>query len=180
MEDTTCRLCQAYGSTAIAAGFFLLCSAIGCCFSVASAAVQEIAVKNLDTGGNACMIRVPVVLPWTECSADGCDMPAPAGSSLNSIHLGFSCLPLSAPTGFENPPSYGRVESIRSGKWRGQLSEIDSIDLPKEERTRELNFCIYGKLSNFCGYARTLRLKDGKKADAAGIVKLLIRRIELE
>lgn len=145
----------------------------------AAAAPQEFEIANFDRDDAPCQIKIPVTAPWTQCTADGCEMPAPAGSTLGTIRLRFSCLPKSAPTGFENPPPDVRVESIRATNTQGHVSLIDSIDEPADERTRELNFCLFGERYNFCGFAQTLRLKDGAQADSAAAIRELIRRVEL-
>ena len=64
-------------------------------------------------------------------------------------------------------PSYPRLGS-------------DDVQSPADERLRELNFCLYGKLNNFCGNAKVLRLKNGSKADASAAVKAFIQGIELQ
>lgn len=148
------------------------------CTQAAQNATHEITVPNFDADSPACMVKVPALKP--QCTSEGCSLPPPAGSSLDSIKLNFSCLPTSAPTGFENPAPEAKVQSIRSKNAKGHLSLIDDIQSPADERLRELNFCLYGKLNNFCGNAKVLRLKDGSKADASLAVKTLIQGIELQ
>lgn len=147
--------------------------------SEAFSAPEEFDVPNFDSDSSPCHVKIPVMAPWRQCTAAGCEMAAPTGSTLESIRLSFSCLPTSAPTGFENPPEYAKVKAIRSVNAKGLVSFIDGIDEPADERVRELNFCLYGKGHNFCGAAQTLRLKDGIKADSGPAVMLLIRSIEL-
>lgn len=140
---------------------------------------EDFNIPNSDSDSSPCYVKIPVTAPWKQCTAAGCEMAAPAGSTLKSIHLSFSCLPTSAPTGFENPPEYAQVKAIRSVNAKGLVSFIDGIDEPADERIRELNFCLYGKGHNFCGAAQTLRLKDGLKADSSPAVMHLIRSMEL-
>lgn len=107
-------------------------------------------------------------------------MKLPKDSTLESLQLNFSCLPKSAPTGFENPAPEAKVRSIHSKNSKGHISLIDDVQSAPAERLRELNFCLYGKLNNFCGNAKVLRLKDGTKADGSGIVKAFIQEVELQ
>jgi hypothetical protein len=147
------------------------------CTQAAQNAMHEITVPNFDADSPACVVKVPTLNP--ECTAEGGTLPAPVGATLESIKLNFSCLPTSAPTGFENPAPEVKVQSIRSKNAKGHLSLIDDIQSP-DERLRELNFCLYGKRNNFCGNAKVLRLKDGAKADASAAVKAFIQGIELQ
>jgi hypothetical protein len=151
-------------------------SALGCS-QAAQTATQEVAVPNFDADSPACMVKVPLVN--SRCTAEGCTLPAPAGATLEAIWLNFSCLPTSAPTGFENPAPEVKVQSIRSKNAKGHLSLIDDMQSPADERLRELKFCLYGKLNNFCGNAKVLRLKDGSKMDGSAAVKTFIKGIEL-
>lgn len=156
----------------------ILCWGISTQGTAAQAAMNELLVLSLDTDGHACAVKVPVLNP--QCTADGCILPAPGGATLDSIKLNFSCLPTSAPTGFENPAREVKVQSIRAKNAKGHLSLIDDVQSPADERFRELNFCLYGKLNNFCGNAKVLRLKDGSKADASPAIKTFIQGIELQ
>lgn len=72
------------------------------------------------------------------------------------------------------------MRSIHSKNSKGHISLIDDVQSAPAERLRELNFCLYGKLNNFCGNAKVLRLKDGTKADGSGIVKAFIQEVELQ
>lgn len=148
------------------------------CTQAAQNAMHEITVPNFDADSPACVVKVPTLNP--QCTAEGGTLPAPAGATIESIKLNFSCLPTSAPTGFENPAPEVKVQSIRSKNAKGHLSLIDDIQSPADERLRELNFCLYGKLNNFCGNAKVLRLKDGAKADASAAVKAFVQGIELQ
>lgn len=151
-------------------------SVVGCS-QAAQTATQQLTVPNFDVDSPACVVNVPLVTP--RCTPEGCTLPAPAGATLESIQLNFSCLPTSAPTGFENPAPEVKVQSIRSKNAKGHLSLIDDMQSPVDERLRELNFCLYGKLNNFCGNAKVLRLKDGAKMDGSAAVKNFIQGVEL-
>lgn len=156
---------------------FLCAGAVGQAAPAFSAS-RELTVPNFDAESPACVVRVPANEP--ACTPEGCAIPPPKGSTLASIQLNFSCLPKAAPTGFEKPVEGAKVQSIRAGKVAGDLSLIDDIQAPFSERLRELNFCLYGKINNFCGNAKVMRLKDGARADASRTIKALIRGIELQ
>jgi hypothetical protein len=85
----------------------------------------------------------PVVLNIPNFESDGpaCVVRAPAGRPPPQIDL--SCLPKSAPTGFEKPSPEARVQSIRSPNATGHL-------LLQED---DLMFCLYGQQTNLCGAA---------------------------
>lgn len=85
----------------------------------------------------------PVILNIPNFEADGpaCVVRAPAAQSQPQIDL--SCLPTSAPTGFEQPSPEARVESIRSPNAKGYL-------LVQQD---SLLFCLYGQQANVCGAA---------------------------
>jgi len=139
---------------------------------------MELTIPNFDSQSPACQVKLPET-PG-QCGVEGCVLPAPKHSTLGSIRLNFSCLPKSAPTGFENPAEYVKVQSVHGKNAAGHLSLIDDIQPPPAERTRELSFCLYGKENNFCGAATALRLKDGPKADATAAIKSFIHGIELQ
>jgi hypothetical protein len=157
---------------------FLLCIGVVSCSVPVFAAPQELTIPNFDSDSPSCRVKLPETP--AQCTPDGCAMPVPKSSTLESLQLNFSCLPKSAPTGFENPAGYVKVQPLRGKNARGHLSLIDDIESPPAERTRELNFCLYGKQNNFCGNAKTLRLKDGAKGDATAVIKAYIQGIELQ
>lgn len=144
----------------------------------ARSATQELTVPNFDADSPACVVKVPANEP--QCTAEGCALSPPNGSTLESIQLNFSCLPKSAPTGFENPAPGSKVQSIHAKNVPGHLSLIDDIQGASSERMRELNFCLYGKRNNFCGNAKVLRLKDGAKADGSAAARKFIQGMELQ
>ncbi|NVD70676.1 hypothetical protein HUX88_08890 [Duganella sp. BJB1802] len=113
---------------------------------------NELTIPNFDPDSPACVIKFE-------------------GASPESLRLNFSCLPKSAPTGFENPAPEVKVQSIRAKNAKGHMSLIDAVQSPLADRTRELNFCLYGKQNNFCGNA---------KVDGTSTIKAWIQRIELQ
>jgi len=156
---------------------FLLCSCAGAGPLPESPATQVVAVPNHFDDEPECTVKLPETRAI--CSAKGCSMPVPKGSSLRSIELHFDCLPKRSPTGFDNPPDYVKVQPLRARNSVGLLSLIDDTEGEPEEQLRDLGFCLYGEQTNFCGYAKVLRLKDGEKADATAAVKAFIEGIEL-
>lgn len=59
------------------------------------------------------------------------------------------------------------------------MSLIDDMDDPKRERMGELDFCLYGKLSQFCGSAKVRRLQDGPRGDASAAIKAFVESTAL-
>jgi len=141
----------------------LLLIGVGVCGRLQAEPVQsnELTIPNFDPDSPACVIKFN------------------GGASPESLRLNLSCLPKSAPTGFENPAPGVKVQSIRGKNANGHISLIDDVHSPLADRTRELNFCLYSKQNNFCGSAKVLRLKDGAKADGTSTIKDWIQRIEL-
>lgn len=139
---------------------------------------QELTIPNFDADIPACIVKLPHTP--TQCTADSCKLPLPIGSTLHALQLNFSCLPKSASTGFENPAPEAKVQSIRAKNANGHVSLIDDVQSAPAERLRELNFCLYWKLNNFCGNAKVLRLKDGAKLDGTNTVKAFIQGMELQ
>lgn len=135
-------------------------------------AFHELVVTNFDENSPACHARFPV--GSVRCAGDSCEMPTPATSSLKSVRLSFSCIPLSAPTGFENALPDATVCSVQTPNVKGHVSLIDEPPGELGGRMRELYFCLYGEAATLCGFAKTLFLKDGESADASmGIMKFL-------
>jgi hypothetical protein len=135
-------------------------------------ASHELVVTNYDENSPAYHARFPVGL--VRCAGDSCEMPTPATSSLKSARLSFSCIPLSAPTGFENALPDATVYSVQTPNVKGHVSLIDELPGELGGRMRELYFCLYGEAATLCGFAKTLFLKDGESADASiGIMRFL-------
>lgn len=156
----------------------VVCAGALGCPQIGVTAPQELTIPNFDADSPACVVKLPDAL--TQCTAEGCKLPLPKGSTLESLQLNFSCLPKSAPTGFENPAPEAKVQSVRAKNAKGHVSLIDDVQSAPTERLRELNFCLYGQLNNFCGNAKVLRLKDGAKLDATSTVKAFIQGMELQ
>lgn len=148
------------------------------CAQVAPMPSHELTVPNFDDASPACVVKVPDVN--SQCTPEGCTLPAPVGSTLDSIKLDFSCVPSSAPTGFENPAPDVKVQSLRSKNASGDISLTDDVYSPPNERFRHLYFCLYGKLNTFCGFAKVMRLEDRTKVDGTRTVKAFLQGIELQ
>ena len=138
---------------------------------------HEMTVPNFDDEGPACVFKVPS--DSSHCTAKACLLAPPAKSTLESLEVDFSCIPKSAPTGFENPPSYIKVQYLVTKNARGHLSVADDMHISPPERYRHLSFCLYGKFNNVCGYAKVMRLGDRSKGDGTRTVKAFIEGIEL-
>jgi hypothetical protein len=78
--------------------------------------------------------------------------------------LFLSCIPSSAPTGFENPAPDVTINSIQTPNASGHFSVIDDSSVAREDRKRHLDFCLYGKKSKFCGSAETILPKNEEPA----------------
>lgn len=152
-------------------------SAVGCS-RVAATALRELTIPNFDADSPDCIVKLPDVDP--ACTVESCTISAPKGATTGPMRINFSCLPKSAPTGFENPAPDVKVQSFRSKNAKGHLSLIDDVQSGSAERMRELNFCLYGKLKNFCGNAKVQRLSGGAKTDGSSEIKAFIQRIELQ
>jgi hypothetical protein len=139
--------------------------------------IRELIVANIDADSPVCRIRVP--LGRISCTSESCEIPAPRASSFKSVQLLFSCLPTSARTGFEDPPADAKVFSLKASDKNVEVSLIDDPLSEPGERMRHLSFCFYGKHVTFCGYAKTLRIKDGDYVDASAEVISFIKTIVL-
>lgn len=139
--------------------------------------VQEMTISNLDAESSDCRVQFPQ--HEGKCTSEGCELPAPFGSTFKSILLHFSCIPDTAPNGFENAPDDANVRSVNARNVPGVVRLIDDSPIDVTHRVRELAFCLYGKGVNFCGGAVTWRLDDGKKADASESVINFIKEIRL-
>jgi hypothetical protein len=89
---------------------------------------HELTVPNFDDDSPSCVVKVPV--ESSQCTSKGCTLAAPAGSTLDSIKLGFRCGPKSAPTGFENPAPDAKVQSFRAKNAPAHLSLADGVFEP--------------------------------------------------
>jgi hypothetical protein len=139
--------------------------------------VNEIVVANFDESSPPCEARFPV--GSVKCAEGNCEIPKPATSSLNTVRLSLSCIPLSAPTGFENAPRGARVYSINTPNVKGQVSLINEVPGEPGSRMRELYFCLYGEAARLCGFAKTLLLHDGESAHASIEITRFLKTIVL-
>ena len=154
----------------------LFCAFASACPSAHADNITEMNVANVDADSPACHVRITVKAE--QCKVDSCVLPVAKGASSEPVQLHFSCLPTSAPTGFENPPAFAKIRSISSKTSKGHLSLIDDINAAPADRPQELNFCLYGRQSNLCGQATTKKIR-GKQAPAIDQMIALIKRIEL-
>ncbi|WP_090315786.1 hypothetical protein [Duganella sp. CF517] len=138
---------------------------------------QELTVPNFVDSEPACVVKVPVLNP--QCTAEGCILPAPAGSKLDATTLFFSCLPKASPTGFERPVPEAKVQLLFAKNARGHFMVLDDFAPPPNERFRYLSFCLFGKLNNFCGVAR-VSMDYRIKVETTRMLKAFSRGIELQ
>lgn len=138
---------------------------------------RELTIPNMDSDSPSCLVKVPASAP---CTPEGCTLPRPEESSRSHIKLEFTCGPISAPTGFENPAPEVKVQSFRVNNTWVHLSLVDGVFDPPEEPFRELNFCMYGPANHFCGFAKVRQLAHRPKVDEATTVKDFIREIEFQ
>ncbi|MFL6676564.1 MAG: hypothetical protein ACJ8LG_25145 [Massilia sp.] len=139
--------------------------------------LQEIVVANVWSDEPACHVSFPVRVQ--KCTSKGCEFAAPKTSSLTTVWLNFSCLPASAPTGFENQQEGEEVFPVQGPNARGSVSLMDNPVPEDNEPVRELSFCLFGERTNFCGWAKTYVLKDGKKGDVSGEIVQFVKSIIL-
>ena len=156
----------------------MLSMSIVACARATPTPTDELTVPNIDADSPACVVKVPAVSP--RCTPEGCTFSAHEGAALASIKLDFSCLPKSAPTGFEKPAPEVKVKSLRSKNAQGHFLLTDAPSAPPNERFRELGFCLYGKLNNFCGYGRLMSLEYRTKVKVTRTVKTFVQGIELQ
>jgi hypothetical protein len=161
----------------VLSSIFLLPLNISCAENIEDSAGHEMVIANFDQESPACHVRLPA--KSVSCDKEICEIPAPRSSSLKNVQLTLSCIPVSAPTGFENPPAGAKIFSIQTPSSKGHVSLIDEPPERAGERMRELYFCIYGSASRLCGFAKTLVLKDGESADASGSIIKILRTIVL-
>jgi hypothetical protein len=154
--------------------FSLVCS-VAKSTEIHSVAVQQVKIENFSGEGSSCNVRFPANL--MKCENTVCKIRAPRRSSLKSIELTLSCIPISAPTGFENPPPDAKVFSIQTPNSKGHVSLIDETPEEPGERMRELYFCLYNDVARLCGFSKTLILKDGESADASKDIVRIIKNI---
>jgi hypothetical protein len=158
--------------TSIASG--ALCACIWGHASLALSATQVLTITNVDPHSPACVIMV--VQGMTQCTADECVIPFSNGRAVQPVQLKLSCIPTSAPTGFENPPYYAQLYSVAAKNAKGHLSVIDDSPQLNSAQMRELNFCLWGNSNILCGFAK-ISSKDPRSAQREA-VQTFIRGIE--
>lgn len=139
------------------------------------AAAVELLVPSFDETVPPCRVRVHV--KTETCQGNRCLIPAHQGKSAAPIELHLTCLPSYSPTGFENAAPEVEVRSIRTRTTKGAVSLIDNDTLPSIGPHQDVNFCLYGEQTNFCGYAKVAKVR-GKRSPAIDRIISLIQRIE--
>lgn len=135
-------------------------------------------VPDLHGDSPPCAVSLPA--NQEQCTPEGCTLPLPKRSTLKSLQIKFSCLPLGTLTGFERPAPGARIRGVRARNAMASVLLVDDLESAPEERKREMIFCIYGTQNVFCGDAYVLRLKDGAKGDATPALKKFIQGIEFQ
>jgi hypothetical protein len=129
-----------------------------------TAPMQEISLKNFDQDFPPCLVQFPVGL--MTCATENCEISAHARPSIKSAKLTLSCIPYSAPTGFENPPPEAKIFNFHTLNSKGNISIINEVaDEVTSDPMRELYFCIYKGTANLCGFVKAPILKDANPAD---------------
>lgn len=144
--------------------------------AVASSAPQLLTIPNIDTHVPPCTINITE--GTTQCTPEGCLIPFSQAEANKQLKLIFNCIPISAPTGFENPPSYAELYGIRSKNAQGHLSVVDDIDAAPSEKMRELNFCLWGNANILCGFARIPTFAQDRTSSQRKAIQKFIRQIE--
>ena len=142
----------------------------------ASSASRELTIKNFDAQGPACVVRVADETP---CASESCLVALPARSRFQPVQLHFVCLPMSAPTGFENPPPEVEWHGIRAKNAQGHLSLTEFVEPPYARQTRQLDFCLWGQSNVLCGNAMTMKATTRLGAEQQRAIKKFINAIEL-
>jgi hypothetical protein len=155
--------------------FVLSLAFAGFC-GVAQAAPQQLTIPNFDPDSPACMVKVPQ--ENAQCTATGCAVATTKTATATKIQINFSCLPTSAPTGFENPASDMKVYPIKSVNGKGHLSLIDDMASSAGTPMQEVNFCLFGESNNFCGNAKIARTKRAAKSSEAEAIKQFVKQSE--
>lgn len=143
--------------------------------ALAQSAEQQLTVPNFDPDSPACTVKVPD--QNVQCSAAGCTLGAANADAAKKVQINFSCLPTSAPTGFENPAADMKVYPIKSVNGKGHLSLIDDMASSAGAPMQEVNFCLFGESSNFCGNAKIARTRRGAKSSDVETIKRFVQQI---
>jgi hypothetical protein len=146
--------------------------------TAAHCAPKQLKIPNFSSQGPACALTF--IDNIYRCTANGCDIPTSKSKGAEVIHLSFSCLPKTSPTGFENPPDYVKVEFIQSKNTKGEISFTEDIETPSSKRAIDLNFCLYGKSNNLCGFSRLLKPETHVRSTSGDTIKSFLKGIELK
>ena len=99
---------------------------------------------------------------------------------MRAVEVRLSCLPSSAPTGFENPAPGVKVTAIAAQNAKGLVSLIDELETGAAPPTSTLTFCLFGGAINLCGNATVARARRRAKLDDVAAVQRFIRTLELK
>jgi hypothetical protein len=160
--------------TLIASG--ALCALIWSQTSVALSAPSVLTVPNSDPKAPPCVVMLAE--GPAQCTSEGCAIPLTRLRDVKQVQLMLSCVPTSSPTGFENPPPYVELHSIRAKNAQGHLSVVDDTQSAPSEQMRELNFCLWGNSNILCGFAKIPKLAKDPKSRQRKAIQAFIRGIE--
>lgn len=146
--------------------------------TAANCASQELNIPNFSSNRPPCIVTVPDM--HYQCTAEGCSIPVSTQHEKELIKISFSCLPQTSPTGFENPSDDVKVQSIQLKNTKGKISFAEDIDTPVSKRAVDVNFCLYGKSNNLCGFARLFKVKAHANLTGSDAIKDFLKRIEMK
>jgi hypothetical protein len=145
--------------------------------AMAHAASRSLSIPNFDADSPACSVSVNAEL--YRCTAAACTVPVSKSPGERGIAVRLTCLPSSAPTGFENPAPGVKVTAIAAQNAKGLVSLIDELRIGAAPPTSTLTFCLFGGAINLCSIATLARVR-GAKLDDVDAVQRFIRTLELQ
>jgi hypothetical protein len=146
--------------------------------AMAHAASQPLNIANFDADSPACAVSVNAEL--YRCTAAACTVPMSKSPGVRAVGVRLTCLPSSAPTGFENPAPGVKMTAIAAQNAKGLVSLIDELETGGAPPTSTLTFCLFGGAINLCGNATVARARRGAKLDDVAAVQRFIRTLELK
>jgi len=146
--------------------------------AMAHAASQPLNIPNFDADSPACAVAVNAEL--YRCTAAACTVPMSKSPGARAVEVRLTCLPSSAPTGFENPAPGVKVTAIAAQNAKGQVSLIDELETGAAPPTSTLTFCLFGGAINLCGNVTVARARRGAKLDDVEAVQRFIRTLGLK
>ena len=152
-----------------------MCAVARACPGAQAETPVELVIPNFEASNPACHVRVAV--KDEKCADQSCTFTPVKGVQGVPTELRFICFPMSAATGFENPPPYAKITAIRAKSSKGAVSVIDDINTPPASRVQELNFCLHGTKNNLCGNATASKI-HGRESPVLKQIRALIKRID--